>query len=50
MKTGLEYGKACFKNANNCLNTNIGPYLERSGGQNSNAYLNVVHFFNARVD
>ncbi len=27
-----------FKNVNNCLNTNIYPYLETSGGQSSNAY------------
>ncbi len=27
-----------------CLNTNIYPYLETSGGQSSNLYLNVVHF------
>jgi len=38
-----------LKNVNNCLNTNIYPYLETSGGQNSNAYLNVVPFFNTRV-
>ncbi len=34
-----------FKNVNNCLNTNIYSYLETSGGQSSNPYLNVVHFF-----
>jgi hypothetical protein len=34
-----------FKNVNNCLNTNIYSYLETSGGQTSNLYLNVVHFF-----
>ncbi len=28
----------------NCLNTNIYPYLETSGGQSLNLYLNVVHF------
>ncbi len=33
----------------NCLNTNIYPYLETSGGQSSNQYLNVVHFFNTSV-
>jgi hypothetical protein len=32
------------KNVNNCLNTTIYSYLERSGGQSSNLYLNVVHF------
>ncbi len=35
-----------LKNINNCLNTNIYPYLGTSGGQSSNPYLNVVHFFN----
>ncbi len=33
-----------FKNVNNCLNTNIYSYLETSGGQSSNPYLNAVHF------
>jgi hypothetical protein len=33
-----------LKNANNCLNTKIDSYLETSGGQSSNPYLNVVHF------
>ncbi len=39
-----------FKNANNCLNTNIYSYLETSGGQSSNPYLNVVHFCKTRAD
>ncbi len=48
---GLANGTARFKkNINNCLNTNIYSYLETSGGQSSNPYLNVVHFFNTRVD
>jgi len=34
-----------LKNASNCLNTSIYSYLETSGGQTSNLYLNVVHFF-----
>jgi len=33
-----------LKNVNNCLNTNIYYYLETSGGQNSNLYLNIVDF------
>ncbi len=33
-----------FKNVSNCLNTNIYSYLETSGGQSSNLYLNAVHF------
>jgi hypothetical protein len=39
-----------LKNLNICLNTNIYSYLETSDGQSSNPYLNVIHFFNARVD
>jgi hypothetical protein len=34
-----------LKNVNNSLNTNIYSYLETSGGQSSNLYLKVVHFF-----
>jgi hypothetical protein len=34
-----------LKNVNNCLNTKIYSYLETSGGQHSNLYFNVVHFF-----
>jgi hypothetical protein len=36
-----------LKSAHNYLNTNIDSYLETSGGQSKNLYLNVVHFFNA---
>jgi hypothetical protein len=39
-----------LKNVNNYLNTNIDCYLETSGGQSSNLYLNVAHFFNTRVN
>ncbi len=39
-----------LKNVNNYLNTNIYTYLESSGGQISNLYLNVVHFFNTNVN
>ncbi len=35
-----------LKDVNNCLNTNIYYYLDTSGGQSSNLYLNVVNFFN----
>jgi hypothetical protein len=38
------------KNVNNCLNTNIYSYLQTSGGQSSNLYLNVVNFFNSSVN
>jgi hypothetical protein len=46
----MSDGTAHFKNVNNCLNTNIYSYLETTGGQSSNLYLNVVHFFNASVN
>jgi hypothetical protein len=39
-----------LKNENNYLNTNIYSYLEISGGQSSNLYLNVVQFFNTSVN
>jgi hypothetical protein len=39
-----------LKNVNNCLNTNIYSYLERSGGQSYNLYLNGDHFFNTSAD
>ncbi len=39
-----------LKNVNICLNTNICSYLQTSGGQSSNPYLNFVHFFNTRVN
>jgi hypothetical protein len=38
-----------LRNVNNCLYTNVYSYLETSGGQSYNLYLNVVHFFNTRV-
>jgi hypothetical protein len=46
----LQWNGMALKNVNNCLNTNIYSYLETSGGQSSNLYLNVVHFFNASVN
>ena len=39
-----------FKNVNNCLNANIYSYLETSGGQSSNPYLNAIHFLYTRVN
>ncbi len=39
-----------LRNVNNCLFTNIYSYLEISGGISYNPYLNVVHFFNTRVN
>jgi len=38
------------ENVNNYLNSNIYSYLETSGGQISNLYLNVVPFFNTTVN
>jgi hypothetical protein len=38
------------KNVNNLLNTNIYSYLETSGGQSFNLYLNDDHFFNTSVN
>jgi hypothetical protein len=35
-----------LKNESNGLNINIYSYLETSGGQSFNLYLNIVHFFN----
>ncbi len=35
---------------NNYLNTNIYSYLDTSGGQSSNPYLNVVDFFNTSAN
>ncbi len=32
-----------LKNVNNYLNTNIYSYLDTSGGQSYNLYLNVIH-------
>jgi hypothetical protein len=43
-------GEHALKNENNCLNTNNYSYSEISGGQSSNLYLNIVHFFNTRVN
>ncbi len=34
-----------LKNVNKSMNTNIYSYLETSGGQSSNSYLNIVRFF-----
>jgi hypothetical protein len=39
-----------FKNENYYLNTNFYSYLETSGGQSSDLYLNVVHFSNTSVN
>jgi hypothetical protein len=36
-----------LKNVNSCWNAKFYFYLETCDGQNSNQYLNVVHFFYA---
>ncbi len=41
----LSMEQRTLKNVNNCWNTNIYSYLETSGDQSSNLYLNFVHFF-----
>ncbi len=41
---------ACLKNIKKCSNTKISFYLETSGGQNSNLFLNVVYFFKTSVN
>ncbi len=46
----FEMEQRALINVNNYLNTNIYSYLETSGGQSCNLYLNVVHFFNTSVD
>ncbi len=45
---GIE--QRTLKNVSNYLNTNIYSYLETSGSQSSNLYLNVVHFFHTSVN
>jgi hypothetical protein len=42
--------QSALKNVNNYLNTNKYSYLETSGGQSYNLYLNVVHLFNTSVN
>jgi hypothetical protein len=46
----IANGTVHFKNINNSLKTNTYSYLETSGGQSSNLYLNVVHFFSTSVN
>jgi hypothetical protein len=43
-------GTAHFKNVKNGLNMKLYFYLETSGGQSSNLYLNVVQFFNTSLN
>jgi hypothetical protein len=48
LKTEME--QRALKNVNNCYKTNITFYLETSGGQSHNLYLNVAHIFNTSVN
>ncbi len=45
----FEMEQRALIDVNNYWNTNIYSYLETSGGQSCNLYLNVVHFFNTSV-
>jgi len=47
---GTSTEQRTLKNVSSCLNTNIYSHLETFGGQSSNLYLNVVHFFNTSVN
>jgi hypothetical protein len=46
----LRMEQITLKNENNCLNINIYFYLETTGGESSNLFLNVVHFLNTSVN
>ncbi len=39
-----DNGTAHFKKSKQLFDTNIYSYIDTSGGQSSNLYLNVVHF------
>ncbi len=47
LKAAME--QHTLKIVSNCFYNNIYSYLETSGGQSSNLYLNVVHFLNTSV-
>jgi hypothetical protein len=50
MKWEISMEQRTLKIVNNCANINIHSYLETSGDQSFNRYLNVVHFFNTSVN
>ncbi len=50
LENSCSMEQRALQNENSCLNTNIYSYLETSGGQSSNLYLNAVHFFNTSVN
>jgi hypothetical protein len=41
--------QSASKIVNKCFDTNICSYLDTSGGQSLNQYLDVVHFFSDSV-
>jgi hypothetical protein len=47
LKISQKIEQCALENVKKCLNTNISSYLETSGGQISNPYLNAVHLLNA---
>ncbi len=48
--TKLVMEQHALKNVNNCSNANVYSYLETSGVESYDLYLNVVHFFNTSVN
>ncbi len=50
LKQNNAMEQRALKNVNNGLHTNTYSYLETSGGQSYNLYLNVAHFFNTSVN
>jgi hypothetical protein len=46
----LPIEQNAVKNVSSCMKRNIYSYLETSGGQKSNPYLNVAQFLNTRAD
>ncbi len=50
IEVSITMEQRTLKIVNNCLNTNIYSYLETSGGQSYNLYLNVAQFFNTSLN
>jgi len=48
--SSLTMEQHVLKNVNICLNMNIYSFLESSGAQRSNQYLNIVHISNTGVN
>ncbi len=47
---GSNKWKSTLRKKQTCWNTQIAFYLETSGGQKFDVYLDVIHFFNANVN